>query len=302
MKLPIIKLIVLLGLCGQIYAQDQVHVITKKIHKDFVYQDGYEVNIDGDRAEVRIQPSLENKILIDIEVIAKNPDQEAAKADVEKMISIVKRLKNKIYIRNYLDTEGQERPSSQIKVIYNITVPAVCPVYAKISYGLADFAELTNSLRVNSKFSQVNLTNISGSVDLSSQFGDIIGQTINGNVTIGSRRTNITLKDIQGNFDIDATYGMIQIYADAGLLDLNLDAEKSQVLLFNSDLQNFRYDITTVSSPIQYPDELDFELMQPELNMQRVSYTPTTEFFPNITVKVTFGSLQIEKGSKVRRP
>lgn len=302
MKLIIIQLIVLLGLCGQVFAQDQVHVITKKIHKEFVYHEGYEVNIDGDRAEVRIQPSLENKILIDIEIIAKNPAQEEAKADVEKMISIVKRLKNKIYIRNYLDTEDLPRPTSQIKVIYNITVPAVCPVYAKISYGLADFAELTNSLRVNSKFSQVNLNKISGKVDLSSQFGDIIGQTINGNVTIGSRRTNITLKDIQGNFDIDATYGMIQIYADAGLLDLNLNAEKSQVLLFNSDLQNFRYDLTTVSSPIQYPDELDFELKQPELNMQRVSYTPTTEFFPNITVKVTFGSLQIEKASKVRRP
>jgi hypothetical protein len=302
MKTYLIQLIVLVCLGGNLLGQDQVHVITKKIHRDFVYHEGYEVNIDGDRAEVHIQPSLENKILIDIEIIAKNPDQEQAKIDVEKMASIVKRLKNKIYIRNYLDLDEAERPSSQIKVIYNITVPAVCPVYAKISYGIADFAELTNSIRVNSKFSQVNLNNISGSVDLSTQFGDIIGQTINGNVTIGSRRTNITLKDIQGNFDIDAAYGMIQIYADAGLLDLNLDAEKSQVLLFNSDLQNFRYNLTTVSSPIQYPDELNFKLQQVEPNVQRINYTPNNEFFPNITVKVTFGSLQIDKASKSKRP
>jgi hypothetical protein len=36
-------------------AQTTLQVVTKRIDKDFAYRDGYEVNIDGDRAEVYIE-------------------------------------------------------------------------------------------------------------------------------------------------------------------------------------------------------------------------------------------------------
>lgn len=281
-------------------AQEQIHVVTKKMHETYNYRDDYEVNIEGDRAEVYIQPNLENKILIDIEIISRHPDQVQAKADVEKMATIVKRLKNKIYIRNYL--EAGDSPKAQIKVIYNITVPAQCPVYIKNAYGIAEVDNLTNSVKVNSKFSRVSLQSLSGTMDLFTRYGDIYGQSLNGNVSIASHRTDMILKDIEGTYNIDATYGNIQIYASAGLLDLNLDAEKSQVMLFNPDISSFRYDLTTVSSPALLPEGMDFEITQPEPNVQRVQYTPTNEYFPSFSVRVTFGTLQVQKSSKIKRP
>lgn len=283
-----------------ILAQDQVHVVTKKINESYNYKEGYEVNIEGDRAEVYIQPNLENKILINIEIIAKHPNQELAQADVEKMATIIKRLKNKIYIRNYLDTE--ESLESQLKVVYHITVPAECPVYIKNAYGIAEVDNLTNSVKVNSKFSRVNLRGIKGTLDLFTRYGDIFGQSLNGNVTIASRRTDMVLKDIEGNYNIDAEYGTIQIYASAGLLDLNLDADKSQVMLFNPDINSFRYDLTTVGTPTFLPEGLDFKVTNPEPNVQRVQYTPNNEYFPSFSVRVTFGTLQVQKSSKVKRP
>lgn len=287
-------------LSGILVAQQQVHVVTKMMHETYNYRDDYEVNIEGDRAEVYIQPNLENKILIDIEIISKHPDQELAKADVEKMAIIVKRLKNKIYIRNYLDAKNP--PEGQIKVVYNITVPAQCPVYIKNAYGIAEVDNLTNSVKVNSKFSQISLQGLSGTMDLFTRYGDIFGQSLNGNVNIASHRTDMILKDIEGNYNIDATYGNIQIYASAGLLDLNLDAEKSQVMLFNPDISSFRYDLTTVSSPALLPEGMDYEITQLEPNVQRVQYTPTNEYFPSFSVRVSFGTLQVQKSSKIKRP
>lgn len=281
-------------------AQEQVHIVTKKINESYNYREDYEVNIEGDRAEVYIQPNLENKILIDIEIIAKHPKQAQAENDVEKMATIVKRLKNKIYIRNYL--EAAERPEAQIKVIYRITVPAQCPVYIKNAYGIAEVDNLSNSVKVNSKFSRVSLQGITGTVDLFTRYGDIYGQALNGHVTIASRRTDMILKDIEGSYNIDAAYGNIQIYASMGLLDLNLNAEKSQVMLFNPDLSSFRYDLTTVSTPTLLPEGLDFEITQPEPNVQRVQYTPNNEYFPSFSVRVTFGTLQVQQSGKVKRP
>lgn len=281
-------------------AQEQIHVVTKKINESYNYREDYEVNIEGDRAEVYIQPNLENKILIDIEVIAKHPNQEQAEKDVEKMATIVKRLKNKIYIRNYLDAEVKSE--AQLKVIYRITVPAECPVYIKNAYGVAEVDNLTNSVKINSKFSRVSLQGLTGTMDLFTRYGDIYGQSLNGNATIASHRTDMILKDIEGTYNIDAAYGNIQIYASAGLLDLNLDAEKSQVMLFNPDLSSFRYDLTTVSTPTLLPEGMDFEITQSEPNVQRIQYTPNNEYFPSFSVRVTFGTLQVQKSSKVKRP
>lgn len=303
MQLRLINIVFLLLIAVVAQAQDQVHRIAKNINKTYNYKDGYEVNIDGERAEVYIEPGLDNTIRIDVEVIAKHPSQNQAQLDVEKMRIMITRHKNKVYVRNYLEQgESFDKPESQLKVIYKILVPEDCPVYIKNTYGIAEIAQLTNSVKVNSKFSTVNLENISGNIDLMTRYGDIIGESINGNVQIGARRTNITLRDIQGNYDINAEYGLIQIFASAGLLDLNLEANKSQVFLFNSDLEEFRYDLTAVSSSLQFPDDLNFQMVSPEVNVQKMVFTPTTEFFPSISVKVTFGSLQVNKSSKVKRP
>lgn len=285
---------------SQLIAQEEIHVVTKTINESYNYKEGYEINIEGDRAEVYIQPNQENRILINIVLIAKHPDQNQAKKDVEKMATIIKRLKNKIYIRNYLS--GKEPLKAQLKVIYKITVPAQCPVYIKNAYGIAEVDNLTNRVKVNSKFSRVRLQGVSGTMDLFTRYGDVYGQSLNGNVNIAAHRTDMILKDIEGSYNIDAAYGNIQIYASSGLLDLNLDAEKSQVMLFNPDLSSFRYDLTAVSSPTLLPEGMDFQITEPEPNVQRIQYTPTNEYFPSFSVRVTFGTLQVQKSSKIKRP
>ena len=296
-----LKICLLFG--GGLYAQDQVQVVKKQFTKEFSYRDGYEINIEGDRAEVYIEPNLENKIVVKIEIIAKHPQKAQAEIDVERIAYLTKRVKNKIYIRNYLDNpEGSQSPESQLKVIYQITVPAECPVYVKNAYGITEVSRLNNRLKVNSKFSQVNLNEVVGSIDLMTKYGDIFGQSLDGDIRIGARRTNITLKDMAGSYDIDAQYGVIQLFASNGLVNLDLDAEKSEVLLFNEDPDAYRYQLTSVGSTINYPDDLNFKLSQTEPNIQKLSFTPTNEFYPNITIRVTFGNMQINRSSKVKRP
>lgn len=279
-------------------AQTTLQVVTKRIDKDFTYRDGYEVNIDGDRAEVYIESWDQSTIRVHLELISKNVDREKAEQDLEHMQYSAQKDKNKIYLRNYLAAiEGDSKPESQLKAIYRIYLPEQCPVYLKNSYGLANISNLINKLRINSRFSRIGLNNIQGAMDINTQFGDLFGQNLNGDVSVVSRRSDVTLKNMKGRYDINAQYGILRLYAaNEGLLGLDLHADKSQVFLYNSKLTAFSYDLTVQNGRLDSPNELKFKILdQKDPNIRKVTFRPNKEYYPNMTISITFGDLTIGK-------
>lgn len=273
-----------------------VQVVTKRINKEFAYREGYEVNIDGDKAEVYIETWDQPLIRIQLDIVARHPDRNTAQRDLETMQYLAQRVKNKIYLRNYLSTaEGTPEVSSRLKVVYLIKVPADCPVYLKTNYGLADVENLSNRLRINSRFSQIGLQNIQGWMDINTFFGNLTGQKLDGNAAITSRRSDITLKDLNGRFDINAQYGVLNIFAASGLLDLNLKADHSQVFLHTPDLASFHYNISTQHSKLQLPSGMKFLINETAPGIKKVTFRPKSEFYPNISISVSFGELFLGK-------
>lgn len=278
--------------------QNTLQVVAKQIDKDFIYREGYEVNIEGDRAEVYIETWDQPLVRLRLELIAKHPRREQAQRDLEKMLYSTQREKNKIYLRNYLaGDDPNAKPESQIKAVYRITLPEKCPVYLKNSFGLVNISNLINRLRLNTKFSNIGLQNVRGNLDINTQFGDLLGQDLNGQVKIVSRRSDITLKNMRGTYDINAQYGILNLYAaNNGLLGLKLHAERSDVFLYNQKLSGFSYDLTLNHSAIDYPNELKFNILtQKDPNIRQVTFRPNKEFYPNVTISITFGDLTIGK-------
>ena len=105
----------------------------------------------------------------------------------------------------------------------------------------------------------------------------------------------MTLKDISGHFDINAQYGVLNIFASTGLLDFNLQADHSQVFLHAPDLTNFQYTLSTQSSKLQLPSGMKFSIQETAPGVRKVTFRPKSEFYPNITVNVRFGELFLSK-------
>ena len=273
-----------------------VQVITKRINKDFSYKDGYEVNIDGDRAEVYIETWDQPIIRMQIDLVTKHPSRQTAERDLEYLNYLAQRVKNKIYLRNYLSVpEGQPQPQSQLKAIYTLKVPAECPVYLKTNYGLADIENLRNRLRINSRFSQIGMQNIKGWIDINTFFGDVTGDWLDGNVAITSRRSDLTLNNISGHFDINAQYGILKLFANAGLLDLNLQADHSQVFFNSASFNKFQYNLVANQSKLQLPSGLKLQVNETAPGIKKVTFRPNAEFYPNVTISVSFGELILGK-------
>lgn len=279
-----------------VFAQVKLQVITKKIEKQFPYHEGYELNIEGEKAMLDIQGWDKNEVSVTLEIIAKHPDKSVAERDLAAMQYLAQRVKNKIYLRNYLATqEGQTPPEASFETVYHIKAPPGCPVYLKNYFGEAVISNLSNRLRFNGEFSKVDLDNIRGSIDLRSRFGDIFGNHLDGLVNIWSRRSDITLNDIRGSFDITAQYGTLKIFAEDRLLKLNIDAEKSDVYFFNPNPEFYGYTLTANNGSVIFPGELPFEEAETGVNQRKIQFKPPREYFANITITVTIGDIHVEK-------
>lgn len=296
MKLHITIGLLLAAFCGTAQTSN-LHVITKRLEKSFPYRDNYELNIEGEKADVLIETWDKPEISVQLELIARHPDRATAEADVEKIRYIAKRIKNKIYLRNYVSVkEGEEKPESNLQARYTIRLPEDCPVYLKNYFGVANVANLNNRFRFRGEFSTIGMENLKGNIDLDTRFGEIQGKALNGQVVMDTRRTDISLEQIAGSYDIRALYGKLRILSvSEGLLDLNIKAEKSEVFLFDSKLLEYGYSLTAEHGQIYFPSDLKLEFLKNTEEVRKVIFQPQREYYPNITISVSFGDLHLKK-------
>ncbi len=282
------------GVMAQPPAKETVHVVTKTVEKDFSYHEGYEVNIEGEKADISVTTWAKNEVSVLIEITAKHSDVKIAEADLDNIRYLAERVKNKIYVRNYRADKGYQS-AANLEIRYTIVVPEECPVYVKNYFGIANISNLTNRLRVYGEYSQIDMNNIEGLLDIRTRFGDIIGEKIGGNVTINARRSDVTLRDITGSYTINAQYGTLRLHPIAGLTVLNVNAEKSEVFLYENGLDKFGYLLTTTHGEMDTPPDIRSMELESTPEVKRIQIKPGTEISGQITVSVTFGDVHLER-------
>ena len=286
---------VLLGVSMSLFAQEKeaIHVITKHIQKTFPYATGFEVNLEGDNAEVFVESWDRAEIQVHIELVAKHPEKAVAEKELERITYQAERFKRRIYIRNYVKSESALPVKAILKANYYLKVPADCPVYLKNAFGSTNVKDLANKLRIFSEFTNIQLDNIQGTVEMNSKYGDIRGDRLMGNFDIESRHANINLHDIVGNYNINAQYGTINLWAGKGLIDLNIIANKADVNLFNIDPKTHQQQLFVEYGKLSIPNGWQFKFVENTSALKHVTFKPNQEYFANITINVAFGDLAI---------
>jgi len=277
------------------HAQTAMQVVTKVIEKTIPYKNGYEVNIEGDKAEILVETWEKNEVKVLIELISKHPDKSIAERDLKAMKYAADQHGDNLYFRNYISVpEGSKQPESDLKAIYTITLPADCPVYLKNHFGLTNVSNLTNALRIQSEFSKIWLENLRGRIGINTRFGDVEGKYIDGDVSINSRRSDITLHEIRGNWDINSYYGIIKLFTDPNqnLLSLNIDAEKSDVYFFDPFPSVYGYTLTAHYGNISVPNELKFNYLENSKQLKKAIFSSRVAN-GSVSIKISFGDIII---------
>ena len=289
---------VLMGLgLAPLYAQTQTPVLqvaTKTLQNSYAFDAGTELNLEGNNAEISVVTGMEPKVLLITEISAAHPDKKVATADLEKMTYSAERVKNKIYVRNYISSDAA-KPASIFRVKYKVIVPAECPVYVKNSYGETQVNGLRSILRLQSDFTNVGLRNIQGNVEVRSRFGDVEGQNLDGRFLFNTRRSDVTLRDLKGSFDIETFLGALKLFAGKDITDLRLKSEMTAVTIFNPFPELFAYNIESKNARLDLPEGIKFQQKQISPDIQQITFRSGREIYPSITISITLGSLEIEK-------
>lgn len=272
-----------------------VQVVTKTVEEQFKYRSGYEVAVEGEKAEIFVETWDKPYITVRLELTAKHASLEVAKRELDQVQFVAEQVKNKIYLRNY-QSDKNHKVASVLVIHYYITLPEECPVYVKNYFGVANISNLKNRLRIFGEYSQINIDNVQGLLDIRTRFGDILGEKIDGNVTINARRSDITLDEIGGSFTINAQYGVLTLKPTLGLRDLQISAEKSEVHLIDPTGNSFGYLLTSAHGQLNIPRHLRITELESTADIRRLKvHTNRREAAPIITVSVTFGDLYIEQ-------
>ena len=268
-------------------------VITQSVEKEFEYKPGFEVNIEGQNAEIVVETWDQNEVKVIIELISKHPEQKIAERDIEALQFDITQHGKMIYFRNYIKPDqGQPEPEAQLKAIYTVTLPNECPVYLKNNFGNASVSNLSNLLRLNAEFTNILLQNLQGSTYVNSRFGDITGYNLSGETEIDTRRSDITLHNLSGKVNINSYYGIIKLFTDKSLVQMNIDAEKSDVYFFDPEPTAYGYTLTAHYGTITAPSDLKFNFLENNTKLKKAVFQPSKEM-ATVSIRISFGDIII---------
>ena len=270
-----------------------LQVATKNIEKILDYKDGYLLDVDGEKADIQIETWDRNQIKVVIELIAKHENIEIATRDLESMGYNIEVVGKKIFVRNYLLTKkDRAKPESIFKANYVLTIPKDCPVDLRNHFGKANIKDLTQAVDVKSEFCEIKLENIEGRIGIETRFGDVEGKKLGGQMMIESVRSDITLSEIKGPIDIKAKYGKIKIDANHSLLDLNIIAEKTDIVFLNPAQNTYDFDLTAFYGEISTPDNMKFDYKEKSNTLNKAELNlPKQEGL--VSIQTSFGNIVV---------
>ncbi len=215
--------------------QTELQVVTKTIENEIKFKDNYSIHITGEKAEIEFVKTDENVIRFTVLLIAKNPDLNQAKVDIEKHEFVVDRVGKTVYLRNFVSLKsGEEKPESNLKVEYLIYAPISCNISLENKFCTTIVNGFENEIEVNSSLSNLNIKDHSGTLQIEDFLGEINIENGAGNYEIDAKRSAIKLKNIKGEFKIESKYGEIEIEGDPSLYNINIKGSGSEVKYIES--------------------------------------------------------------------
>ena len=278
---------------GGIAAQTTLQVATRNIRKTVVWKPGYELFINGEKAEVQVSPVDTGAVIVTAELSAKHPSLDTATTDLETWQFLVSTAGKKIYIRAYIGlASGKKAPLSNMKVKITVLAPKSCPVSLSNKFGKVRLEQLDGPMALTGEFCSFQLVSLSGDLEINSQYGNIEGNNLGGKIDVQSKRADIHLDGITADCTIRSEYGQIVLGASGKLGNVNVTGNKSDITVEMQSVSSHNFSLHSAYGSVTAPPGFDTSgssVDNPRAALQNSSGSP------DIKVETTFGKIIIKQ-------
>lgn len=291
MKYHTIWMFLFLLLPGMAEAQTKVHVVSQEEYSTFPWKAGVELIVTGERAEIDISTHAQNTITCATLFISKHPDLNLASEEITYHQWVTDKIGKKIYLRNYIALpESGEKPQGNLKVLYQIKVPAQCRLTIKNYFGKIALTGISGEVDIISDFSAVMLSRTNADIEVKTKFGDITANEINGALKVISNRGDIALMNIRGIYELDVSTAEVNV-SQAFLPDaFQLTSRKSLVRFQIENLGTTDFEINTDQAQFDYPQWMIFETEEQERGKYIINKNGDG---PGAVISLQYGKLEI---------
>ncbi len=289
-------LLMLLILRGGIFlsAQTTLQVVSKNVDKSLNFKMGNDLEINVEKADLMVKSWASPQVKMQVELLAKHPQLETAKKDLNALKFVAETIGKTIYIRTYVAVDkGQSKPTSDLRAVITVWLPAETPIYIKNSFGKTNVQQFSGHVDLSLEFCKTKLSQLKGEVTINTRFGDVEADNLTGKLTITSNRSNLTLKILRGPSLINATYGKIIVEADRNLTTLTVNGDKADVDIFNPKNAMINYTLSADYGTISTPKSLNFNYLENSKNRKRANLQGLTST-SKIAISTSFGSILIQ--------
>lgn len=281
-----------------IFSQEEIKIATKQYSESFKYKKSTSIEINGERADINVQGAEVEEITIEAKVVSKNSSRREAEEDLGNMNVLLEKIGKTIYIRNYISIKAnEEKPSSNIKVIFEVKVPMGCDVVVNNSFGEVQLSNLNGNINVDTKYTKINMAYLGGLGKVKSLLGDVNIHSSFGEYKLIMNRADLLMENTDGSFDIESKYGAVQIAIKPELENLVVKGETVDVVLLVDDISASYYNLSSSNGKIQIDESLNLNHRISKNNeVQKIELNREIDC-SKLDINTEFGTITLNKTS-----
>lgn len=283
-------------LCPLVSFGQEVNTVTQELEEVFKYKSNTNIEINGERAEINIEGADINEIEIKATIISKNSSKSEAEKDIKSMKVLLEKLGKTVYVRNYLSIKkDNQKPSSNIKVVFDIRVPINCGITINNAFGDIQMKNLNGAINLNTRYSKINLAYLEGQGQIESLLGDVTMHSSYGAYDFKMSRCDLLLQNSAGSFSVDSKYGVVDASILPELEKLKVVGVSVDVNLIVVDVSASYYNLVSKDGKIQIDEafDIDFRLLD-ENNTQKLEINKDIDC-SRLNIDTQFGSITLNK-------
>lgn len=281
-----------LALC----AQTPVQVVTKVVEQTLPYVDGQRIRVVAQKADVTLKGWNRPTVSVRLRLVAKHPDRAVAEREVAYHQYTLQPNGSGIELSNrFVIPQRAGKLQSQLKAIYEISVPAKALIQLTNSFGDVRLSDLSGEVNLKFEFGKLSLDDVGGKLTITSDYGDIDGHNIDAVLALNAQKADVTLRDLGGSSRITSRYGKLSVWPNSLTLDaLRIEAARTEVMFVPQRVADFRYDVITTFADIRVPESVTGELGRYG-SKQTFTYQPSGGARkPEVQIQNSYGNVVIQ--------
>lgn len=294
MKKYITLLILTLGLSKGLRAQDDmVHVVTKTIRKEMPASGISKINVQAEKAHVKVIGWTGSTIELTLKLISKNQSKSQAEADLKyHNYGIDKNQEVYNFSNGFVVNDNRSKIHSSLSAEYILKMPQNIALSLANLYGEIDITHLRGGVNVSLNFGQVNLTDIEGNVRIKTSYGDVFGENLDVSMRCEADKANLNLNHVKGKYQIESSFGKVEVQADKGLTLFIVQSKNTEVELSLPAFETFNYDLKTSYGNILLPSK--YEGMIEKSITQKKEFVKSFNSQLKVSISTTFNDIKIQ--------